>query len=465
ERPRGGGAAQNAGRVRQAHPPGAVPRRRGALPPDVAYRPVGRAVHPDGDGGRRAEPARRPHVQHQPVRSDARRRRLPRVRRRHAGSHRPRARESVLRGPGIGRRAQHRLRAPLHRRAARHRLPLRARQLRQRHRLVRESEAAVARLRQDRRRLYARSRGGRRESRDGRRDDQARAYARLSRRRRADRGSGVVRGGAQSRRRLRAGLRHRAASAASLRSRAARRLRPEAPWHGPCNSTASAPGRTWRTVMRVDYASRRDRMVRLQLARRGIRDPKVTRAMTRVPREKFVPEELAEFAYDDTPLPLPENQTISQPYVVALMTEALELDDDDRVLEIGTGSGYSAAVLAEIAAEVFTIERHPSLADAARARLEALGYDNVHVRCGDGTLGWPEEAPFDAIVVTAGGPAVPRSLREQLAQGGRLVIPVGVERVQRLLRIRRTDEDRYDEEDLGPVLFVPLIGEEGDRKS
>jgi len=213
--------------------------------------------------------------------------------------------------------------------------------------------------------------------------------------------------------------------------------------------------------MRVDYASRRDRMVRLQLARRGIRDPKVTRAMTRVPREKFVPEELAEFAYDDTPLPLPENQTISQPYVVALMTEALELDDDDRVLEIGTGSGYSAAVLAEIAAEVFTIERHPSLADAARARLEALGYDNVHVRCGDGTLGWPEEAPFDAIVVTAGGPAVPRSLREQLAQGGRLVIPVGVERVQRLLRIRRTDEDRYDEEDLGPVLFVPLIGEEG----
>src|SRR5690606_2356079 len=137
------------------------------------------------------------------------------------------------------------------------------------------------------------------------------------------------------------------------------------------------------------------------------------------------------------------------------------LEHDDRVLEIGTGSGYSAAVLAEIAADVFTIERHRSLADDAQTRLEALGYGNIRVQCGDGTLGWPEAAPFDAIVVTAGGPSVPKSLREQLSVGGRLVIPVGVERVQRLLRIRRTQEDRYAEEDLGPVLFVPLIGEEG----
>lgn len=213
--------------------------------------------------------------------------------------------------------------------------------------------------------------------------------------------------------------------------------------------------------MLIDHARRREDMVRLQLARRGIHDPDVTRAMARVPRERFVPDDLAEFAYDDSPLPLTENQTISQPYIVALMTEALELEADDRVLEIGTGSGYSAAVLAEIAAEVFTIERHRSLADTARARLEALGYANAQVRCGDGTRGWPDEAPFDAIVVTAGGPAVPKSLREQLSVGGRLVIPVGLERVQRLLRIRRTDETRFDEEDLGPVLFVPLIGEEG----
>lgn len=213
--------------------------------------------------------------------------------------------------------------------------------------------------------------------------------------------------------------------------------------------------------MLIDHARRRDEMVRQQLAGRGIHDAQTVQAMGRVPRERFVPGELAEFAYDDAPLPLTEDQTISQPYIVALMTEALELEHDDRVLEVGTGSGYSAAVLAEIAAEVFTIERHQALADAAKARLDALGYRNAHVRCGDGTRGWPDEAPFDAIVVTAGGPEVPESLRSQLAVGGRLVIPVGLERVQRLLRIRRTSEDRYADEDLGAVLFVPLIGAQG----
>jgi protein-L-isoaspartate(D-aspartate) O-methyltransferase len=213
--------------------------------------------------------------------------------------------------------------------------------------------------------------------------------------------------------------------------------------------------------MRIDPTRQRERMVTQQIARRGIRDPKLTGAMQSVPREKFVPDDLAEFAYEDSPLPILENQTISQPYIVALMSEALELDGQERVLEIGTGSGYSAAVLAEIASEVYTIERHRTLCESARDRLEKLGYRNVQVRCGDGTKGWPEEAPFDAITVTAGGPAVPESLREQLAVGGRLVIPIGAEGVQRLLLVRRSAEDRFDEEDLGPVRFVPLIGEEG----
>ena len=213
--------------------------------------------------------------------------------------------------------------------------------------------------------------------------------------------------------------------------------------------------------MRFDLGQQRERMVERQLARRGIRDPAVMRAMRSVPRDKFVPEELVEFAYDDTPLPIDANQTISQPYIVALMADALELEPDDKVLEIGTGSGYAAAILSEIAAEVFTIERHETLCTSARAVLEELGCTNVHVRCGDGTKGWPEEAPFDAIAVTAGGPVVPKSLREQLAIGGRLVMPVGDVGVQRLKRVWRTGEKEFEEEDLGPVRFVPLIGEEG----
>jgi protein-L-isoaspartate(D-aspartate) O-methyltransferase len=232
--------------------------------------------------------------------------------------------------------------------------------------------------------------------------------------------------------------------------------------HEPCQRVVRLAYGLQRAGMDADPAERRSRMVEQQIVRRGIRDAAVTHAMRKVPRERFVPDAMAEFAYEDSPLPIADRQTISQPYIVARMTEALELEADDRVLEIGTGSGYAAAVLAELAAEVFTIERHAGLADTARRRLEALGYRNVHVRCGDGTLGWADEAPFDAIAVTAGGPRVPEALREQLAIGGRLVIPVGaVERVQHLVLVRREAEERYTETDLGAVQFVPLIGAGG----
>lgn len=183
--------------------------------------------------------------------------------------------------------------------------------------------------------------------------------------------------------------------------------------------------------------------------------------MSRVPRERFVGEDMVEFAYEDAPLPIDVGQTISQPLIVAVMAEAAEIGPLDRVLEVGTGSGYGAAVLGRLAAEVWTIERHHALADQARRRLDQLGFENVHVVCGDGTLGWPEQAPFDAIVVTAGGPSVPRTLWEQLAEGGSLIMPVGPEsRGQELLRVRRID-DQPIEEDLGPVRFVPLIGAQG----
>ena len=203
-------------------------------------------------------------------------------------------------------------------------------------------------------------------------------------------------------------------------------------------------------------------MVEWQIAGRGIRDPAVLAAMRRVPREAFVAPDRAERAYEDRPLPIGAGQTISQPYIVAVMTEALGLRPGDRVLEIGTGSGYAAAVLAVIAAEVYTIERIESLAASAGRRLHDLGYANVHVRHGDGSLGWPEHAPYDAIVVTAGGPDVPPSLLRQLAIGGRLVMPVGpTPRSQRLVRVVRASEERYDREALEDVAFVPLIGAEG----
>jgi protein-L-isoaspartate(D-aspartate) O-methyltransferase len=203
-------------------------------------------------------------------------------------------------------------------------------------------------------------------------------------------------------------------------------------------------------------------MIDYQLAARGLHDQSVLDAVNAVPREEFVPTDLVEFAYRDSPLPIAASQTISQPYIVALMTAALELKPGERALEVGTGSGYAAAVLAEIATDVYTIERHKILADTARSRLEELGYRNIQVLYGDGTLGWPEHAPFDAIVVAAGGPDVPESLKKQLAIGGRLVIPVGSSiHTQTLLRVRRISENEYQEEDLGGVRFVPLIGAAG----
>jgi protein-L-isoaspartate(D-aspartate) O-methyltransferase len=205
----------------------------------------------------------------------------------------------------------------------------------------------------------------------------------------------------------------------------------------------------------------REKMVETQIAGRGLRDPAVLAAMRTVPREGFVPPELEEFAYQDTPLPIESEQTISQPYIVALMAAALELGSADRVLEIGTGSGYAAAVLSRIAGEVYTVERHEELAGVASRRLRSLGFDNVSVLHGDGTLGWPEHAPYDAIVVAAGGPKVPPSLLDQLAARGRLVIPVGEEKAQKLVRVTRGSDGRLAEEDLGGVRFVPLIGAEG----
>lgn len=207
--------------------------------------------------------------------------------------------------------------------------------------------------------------------------------------------------------------------------------------------------------------ARRAGMVENQIAARGVKDSAVLAAMERVPRERFVAPEMVEFAYEDSPLPIDEEQTISQPYVVAVMSEALELAEDDRVLEIGTGSGYAAAVLAQIAAEVYTVERHRALAESAERRFSELGYDNVHVRHGDGTLGWEEHAPYDAIVVAAGGRKIPEALKAQLAPGGRLVIPTGpTPRTQELVRARRQNGDLV-RENLGAVRFVPLIGEGG----
>ena len=211
-----------------------------------------------------------------------------------------------------------------------------------------------------------------------------------------------------------------------------------------------------------DYSKLREQMVQRQIAARGVQSENVLNAMRSVPRERFLPKGQQRLAYDDAPLPIGKGQTISQPFIVAYMTEALALDGGEKVLEIGTGSGYAAAVLAEIAADVYTIERIGGLAIMAREVLAELGYRNVHVRQSDGTLGWPEHAPFDGIVVTAGGPDVPESLKHQLRTGGRLVIPVGTSTwYQELVRVTRLSADEFDTERLVPVRFVPLIGEEG----
>ena len=204
-------------------------------------------------------------------------------------------------------------------------------------------------------------------------------------------------------------------------------------------------------------------MVDSQIRSRGVAAPRVLAAMEKIPRHLFVDEGLTEQAYNDSPLPIEAQQTISQPYIVALMTEALDLTGREKVLEIGTGSGYQTAILAELAERVFSIERIAALATRARRVLDGLNYYNVAIRVGDGTYGWREEAPFAAIIVTAGAPQVPRVLVEQLAVGGRLVLPVGSRQSQVLLKLTRlsADPDHLRREELGDVRFVDLIGEHG----
>jgi protein-L-isoaspartate(D-aspartate) O-methyltransferase len=212
----------------------------------------------------------------------------------------------------------------------------------------------------------------------------------------------------------------------------------------------------------IDFARQRERLVDVELRDLGIRDEAVLAAMRSVPREEFVDGEQRPHAYRNATLPIGGGQTISQPLIVALMIEAARVSADDRVLEIGTGSGYAAAVLARIVKDVFTVERLPELAESAAERLHRLGYSNVHVLVGDGTRGWSEKAPFDAIIVSAAAPQVPPALLQQLCLGGRLVIPVGEDREsQELVRVVRRGVDEFDREDLGGVRFVPLIGDAG----
>jgi protein-L-isoaspartate(D-aspartate) O-methyltransferase len=213
-----------------------------------------------------------------------------------------------------------------------------------------------------------------------------------------------------------------------------------------------------------DFADLRGRMVRDQIEARGIRDPLILDAFLAVPREAFVAPDYAREAYDDHPLPIEAGQTISQPYIVALMIEAAGIRRGDRVLEVGAGSGYAAAVMSRIADEVVGVERQHELVEVARERLRRLGYDNVRIVEGDGTRGCPEEAPFDAILAAASGSHVPKPLVEQLAPGGRLVMPVGSpDWVQHLVKVTKHEDGRLQQSDLGGVRFVPLIGEEGWR--
>jgi len=208
----------------------------------------------------------------------------------------------------------------------------------------------------------------------------------------------------------------------------------------------------------------RIRMVQTQLRARGIKDERVLKAFLKVPRHKFVLPEDVEEAYEDHPLPIGFGQTISQPFMVATMTEALNLRGDEIALEIGAGSGYQAAILGELCKEVYAVERIPELAERAKKNLEALGYTNVHIVVGDGTLGLPEHAPYDAIVVSAAAPDIPPTLIEQLADGGRLVIPVGSQYSQMLIRVTKTGS-KVDYEEICPCVFVPLVGEYGWREN
>jgi len=204
-----------------------------------------------------------------------------------------------------------------------------------------------------------------------------------------------------------------------------------------------------------DFSAQRERMVETQIRARGVKDGQVLAAMGKVPRHVFVPQELRPFAYDDEPLPIGEGQTISQPYIVAYMSAALELNGDERVLEVGTGSGYQTAVLAEIARQVFTVELIGTLSEKARMLLQELGYSNIQFRVGDGSRGWEEQAPFEAIMVTAGAASVPRRLEEQLAPNGRMIIPVGAG-FQELFLISRGRRE-FRRKKLLPVRFVPLV--------
>jgi protein-L-isoaspartate(D-aspartate) O-methyltransferase len=211
----------------------------------------------------------------------------------------------------------------------------------------------------------------------------------------------------------------------------------------------------------MDYSIARRRMVAQHVVGRGITDKKIISVMEEVPRHLFVEEALQSQAYTDYALPIGEKQTISQPFIVAAMTEALTLQQDDRVLEVGTGSGYQAAILSRLVSHVFSVERIVSLARRARRILDSIHYSNVHIHVSDGSNGWAEQAPFDAIIVTAGAPEVPQNYLDQLTIGGRLVIPVGNGNSQVLKRIIRTADQTFSEEDLLDCRFVPLIGEHG----
>ena len=213
-------------------------------------------------------------------------------------------------------------------------------------------------------------------------------------------------------------------------------------------------------MKRIDFEAARKRMVDGQIARRGIKSPRILEAFLKVPRHLFISKRQAPQAYQDGPLPIDSGQTISQPYIVAYMTHKLELKGDEKVLEIGTGSGYQAAILAELAGEIHSIERHEALANLAAKLLKDLGYKNIQVHLGDGTIGLPDLAPFQAIMVTAAGPDVPQPLLDQLDEGGRLVIPVGG-RFGQVLELYRREGDTIHKEELTPVAFVPLIGEHG----
>jgi protein-L-isoaspartate(D-aspartate) O-methyltransferase len=210
----------------------------------------------------------------------------------------------------------------------------------------------------------------------------------------------------------------------------------------------------------INYGKERGRMVDEQIVSRGVKDERVLAAMRKVPRHEFLPEAIRGMAHSDNALPLGEGQTMSQPYMVALMTELLELKGTERVLEVGTGSGYQAAVLAELCEKVYTVERIKTLADKARATLDRLGYRSVAIKVYDGTYGWKEMAPFDAIIVTAASPEIPTPLIEQLKEGGRMVVPVGERYGQDLVKVKKTAEGIITKKSI-PCVFVPLIGNHG----